>query len=198
MPKRRFCGRRIDAQLISSIEQRRVPFPSELLSGPSPWSSTTSTTETELEIGWDPAKTELHQALISSLWHLRNDTALLPVSIEGRVFINDQLVIARGAFTAGCTQLSGGPTNVGAYVINNKVEGGKNRFRLEMLASAHLLTVGLDGINVNVQLEFTGERPEIKPPEPEWLTYLKWGALGLGILGAVYVGVRVYEARKKK
>jgi len=182
--RQRLCGQEM------TIKEYPVPFPTSMTLGAN---ETIKVVDTSVDVKWNEAKTQLHQAILTFSAHSFRGFMSIR-SMDARLYVNDQVVIARGwgTWEGGCITKSG-ETNIGAYLIN-----GTNKFRLELVGSWELSTAGIDAITVRFEAWFTGEPPEVKPPEPEWLGYVKWGAIGLGILGAVYLGIRVYEARKKK
>lgn len=183
----KFCGQRLDGQQM--IKTYPVPLPKEMLLGAG---ETFKSAEASVDVTWDPKQTEFNQAVLTFSGHLTR--AFLSVrAIEARLYVNEALVIARGWTTweGGCTTKTG-ETNIGAYLVN-----GKNIFRLEVSSSWELPGAGIDGISVGFEAWFTGKEPTVKPTEPQWLTYAKWGLVGVAILGSVYLGIRAYEARRK-
>lgn len=171
------------------IKEYPVRFPKSMTLG---YGETYKAVEVSVDVTWDERKTVLNQAVLAFSAH--SFRGLLSVRrMEARLYVNEQVVMARGwAGDFGCVTQTG-ETNIGGYLVN-----GSNKFRLELVGSWELNTSGIDAIYIAFEAWFTGEPPTVKPTEPEWVTYLKWGAVALGILGAVYVGIRVYEARKKK
>ena len=182
--RRRFCGQQ------QIIKQYKVPFPTSMTLGSF---ETSKTVDVSMDVTWNPTKTELNQAVL--VWRAHYFVGFYAQrAAEARLYVNDNLVSARGwQANEGCTTKGTEGTNIGAYLIN-----GANKFRLELAGSWSPEHSGIDAIYVAFEAWFIGEEPHVKPTEPEWLTYLKWGALGVGILGAAYLGIRVYEARKKK
>jgi len=181
-----FCGQRINGQ---EIKRYSVPFPADMILGAG---QTFRSAEASVDVTWNPEKTVLEQAVLVFSAHASR--GFLSVrAMEARLYVNEFLVIARGweGWEAACTTKTG-QTNIGAYLVN-----GTNKFRLELSSSWELPSAGIDGITVSFEAWYTGEPPTVKPTTPEWLNYVKWGAIGLGILGLVYVGIRAYEARKK-
>lgn len=190
LQRSRFCGQRINGQEMI-IKRYAVPFPTSMTLG---LGETSKSVEVSVDVKWDPEKTVLNQALLVASFH--SFRGLFSIrAMDARLYVNGQPAVARGwgGYEGGCITKGTEGTNIGGYLIN-----GANNFRLELVGSWELETAGIDSIIVKFEAWFTGEEPTVKPTEPEWLTYLKWGLVGVGILGAVYVGIRVYEARKKK
>lgn len=175
-----------------------ILFPAEILSGSSPIASTTTRQEAKVEVSWDEKKTIVTQAKLQFVGHSRNDAAFLPpwgfpVSMDAHVYCNDALILTAGWYTDfGCNWRESA-SDATAYLKN-----GWNKFELELIASAHPLTVGIDGVHVTLEVWFEGEEPDIKGEEPEWMKYLKWGLIGLGAVGAVFVSLKAVEIIKKK
>jgi len=188
--RRRFCGQRINGQEMI-IKKYSVPFPTSMALGAG---QTKKIALSDVDVTWDPKKTMINQALLVAWFHSFRGWLSIK-AMEVRLYVNGQPAIARGwnAFEGGCVTKGTDGTNIGGYLIN-----GRNEFRLELVGSWELPTSGVDSISVTFEVWFTGKEPTVKPVEPEWSTYLKWGAIGVGILGAVYIGIRVYEASKKK
>jgi len=178
---------RVNGQII---RQYPVPFPTSLGLGAG---ETSKSVEVSVDVMWDERKTVFNQALLTFSAHIWRGVFSIR-ALEARLYINDNVVIAHGWSTwEGRCVTKSSETNIGAYLIN-----GTNKFRLELVGSWELITAGIDAISVKFEAWFTGEPPIVKPTEPQWLTYLKWGAVGLGILGVAYLGIRVYESRKKR
>jgi len=190
VPKRRFCGQRINGQEMI-IKQYPVPLPTSITLG---IGETFKSAEASVDVKWDPKKTIFNQALLVTSFHSFRGLFSIK-AMEIRLYINDHLADARGwsMWEAQCITKGTEGSNIGAYLIN-----GTNKFRLELSGSFEPITSGIDNIMVNFEAWFTGEEPTVKPTPPQWVNYAKWAAIGLGILGAVYIAIKVYEARKKK
>jgi len=174
-----------------NIKRYRIAFPPELiLAG----SQGTKVAEAGLDVTWDERYTTLQQALLVFSAHGRNDGwPAFPRSVEARLYVNDFLVGTRGwpGYWAACaTQTI--DANVGAYFIS-----GRNRFRLEVVGSWGPLAAGIDGISGDLELQFLGKEPTVKPPPPEWFEYVKWPLVGLGVVAALFIGLKVFEAVKR-
>lgn len=146
-----------------------------------------------VDITWDKRVTTFNQAMLTWSAHYFVG-AYAQRAAEVRIYVNDSLVSARGWQASEGCQTKGNPEglNIGAYLKN-----GTNKFTIELVGSWSPEVSGVDNITGFLVAQFTGKEPNVKPTPPEWLTYVKWGAVALGIIGAVYIGIRVYEARKK-
>lgn len=192
VPKRRFCGQRINGQVTGPITIKHYPvkFPSSTLATPSwPVSGSAILTGVTPTITWDEKVTTINQAILrcsAHAWSAAHDL----VTVYWK--FNNILVVSRQNYP--CSEM-GNPegTNVGAYLIN----GEANTMVIE-LTRLGLFQVGIENITADLEVWFQGKEPTVTYPEPEWLTYLKWGAVAAGIIGVAYIGVRFYEARKKK
>ena len=191
VPKRRFCGQRINGQVTGPITIKRytIKFPSDNIKVPEFWSSNTMKGETP-KIQWDEKVTTINQAIFRCSAHGYAGFGGGQMQVAWK--FNETLIISRGG--GPCNEM-GNPqgTNVGAYLIN----GLPNTTTIEVVKNWGFV-VGIENITADLEVWFQGKEPTVTYPEPEWLTYLKWGALGVGILGVAYLGIRAYEARKKK
>jgi len=173
-----------------TTEVHPLNFPTSMTLG---YGETFKSAEVSVDVKWDERRTLLHSAtLIFSAHSFRGFLSIR--AMEARLFIMDHLAIAHGWTTweGGCITKSAA-VNITAYLIN-----GTNKFRLELAGSWELNTAGIDAISARLEVEFTGVPPTVKPSEPEWVTYIKWGAIGVVAVVGVYLGIRAYEASRKK
>ena len=174
------------------IKRYKIPFPPDLILG---GSVSSGMVEARLDVKWDERYTVLNQALLTATLHGRNDGwPFAPRSFEARLYVNDNLVAARGWMAEPTCGTKTVDTNVGAYFLN-----GRNRFKLELVASWGPLACGVDAITCDVELWYTGKEPKVTKPPPEWFEkiwpYLKWGLIGVGVVGAVLVAVTLVKKR---
>lgn len=172
------------------IKRYKIGFPGALVLGGSEGSKVV---EAELDVTWDERKTVFQQAILFFQAHGRNDGwPIFPRSVDARLWVNDNLVGARrwpGANPACSTQTI--DVNIGAYFIN-----GRNRFKLEVVGSWGPFPAGIDAITADLEAQWTGEEPAVKPPPPEWWPIVKWGAIGFGAIA--FVGLVVVPLIKKR
>ena len=150
--------------------------------------------EAGLDVTWDERFTVLNQALLTASMHGRNDGwPFAPRSFEARLYVNDNLVAARGWAAEPTCATATVDGNIGAYFLN-----GENNFRLEVVASWGPFACGVDAIICDLELWFTGKEPEVKPPPPEWWEYAKWPLIGFGVITAVFLGLKAVEVVRKR
>jgi len=192
VPKRRFCGQRINGQVTGeiTIKHYSIKFPEGSLATPNaPMAGSATMTGVTPKISWDERVTTINQAILRCSAHAYcNFHDLVTVYWK----FNNQLVVSRQNYP--CSEM-GNPegTNVGAYLIN----GEENTMFIE-LTRLGLFQVGIDHISADLEIWFQGKPPTVTYPEPEWMQYVKWGAVAAVILAGVYIGVKAYESRKKK
>jgi len=170
-----------------------VRFPVELGNNLQPFSTTVLRVTTNEDVKWTP-DTKISSAILRFKAHGRNDAAFItPVSMEGRVFINDVLVTTVGWYvTPGC-EIRESYIEVLQHLLN-----GGNKFLLELAISPHLLWCGLDSIHCTLEIDYTGDPPVIKPSPQWWEAYLKYGIISVIGIGAVFTGIKLWETAKRK
>jgi hypothetical protein len=196
--KQKFCGRLADLQQIITKDYNLLdpavarPTWQKSMSIPS-FGTSGGKIDALVDITWDERETTFNQALIT--WSAHYFVGIYAQrAAEARIYVNDSLVAARGWQASEGCQTKGNMEglNIGAYIKN-----GTNKFTIELVGSWSPEVSGVDNITGFLVAEFVGKEPNVKPTPPEWLTYVKWGAVALGILGAVYIGIKVYQASKK-
>jgi len=177
----RFCGQRINGQVQETIID--VPF-SPTMGGTC--FEYSKIEEKKVQITWDAkAITDLNIELRGSAgsdWPFPNSWY-----IDLFLYVNDALVVSRRFTPSNLTATWA--TNIGAHIIN-----GWNTFRAEI--SKPGCNAWVKSLDVYVWFQ-SNLIPKTKTQEQQLMEYLTWGAVGVGILGAVYLGIRAYEARKK-
>lgn len=172
-----------------TVKHYSIKFPNTSLDVTTPWQNNMMEGVTP-KIEWDEAVTTINQAIFRCTAH--GYAGLGGGSMSVGWEFNGNLVITRNDL-GPCNEL-GNPegTNVGAYLING--EANTTRIRI---VRRYGFSVGIESISADLEVWFQGKEPKVTYPEPEWLKYVKYGLVAAGILGAVYVGIRLYEARKK-
>ena len=184
---------KVDHKLVHSqkmvIKRYPIPFPKEIVLG---GSVSSDSKEVGVDVVWDERKTIINQALLTAFIHGRNDGwPFAPRAFEARFYVNDYIVAARGWGAVASCLTQTVDTNIGAYLLN-----GRNRFKLEIVASWGPFSVGADAITADLEVWFTGKEPTVKPTPPEWVKYVMWGAIGFGAIA--FLGFVVVPLIKRR
>ena len=179
----------------STTKSYRIPFSSSLLA---PLIERFASETKQMEIKWDEKVTTLNQVSIKGSVHGVQPFAA--PSIDFLISVNGLAAVSR--FGIGGCQTATFDTNIYGKIVN-----GTNTFNLDIgKTTPGVGTSGLDNILVEVEAQFVGQPPDIKPTPTTWLekltAFLQENALWIGVGTVAIVGIitvpKIIEARRRR
>jgi len=174
-----------------ALQRYDVPFPKNLTCG---------SYLQKMTISLPYNATKVHTANLKAIGTLVTSGAIIVgVSAEVIFYVNGQPVGSKGISNCsipGCQAPFDIYTNIMGYIHD-----GDNDFLVEVRQSwspAGCVT-GVNGLEVYIELDYTGEPPPPpKPTPPAYWGYVKWGLVGLGAIAVTYAAIRVIPELRKK
>jgi len=175
----------------------RILFSPSLFTGWNPWETYTSE-EKSIDIKWDEKATTLNQISLKGNLHAIQPFAA--PSVGFRISVNGLATVSRD-WLGDCTTATF-DTN-----IYGKIRNGTNTLKLEVHKNTPGFgTCGFDNILIEIEAQFVGKPPDIKPTPETWLekliAFIQENALWIGLGTVTIVGVvtipKIIEARRKK